>query len=401
MEKILIVYSKTENVVHSFWKYFFQSCGVWVKSCDLEKDQIEENHYKKLFILDYMNADILDDICLQDVYIVKKNSTFKKYMKNNNVCVFDWKRIETADKIIELIFENGAFMIQLLKYYISNNLWRDAWLYHEVAHTRNHMWDKSIINDCENTIKALRSLNDNYDVEYEYYKQYMILYCEFLNLGSQRLNVVDNEVRNTGLLKDIEELSNKYECTLALLMLKAKTCSLSSITNMRTVQYLEKIREEECSANILYDIGRQYGEVYGNWKLAYEYYERAVKCNKNYFRALYQKARQEERKEKWVEAIRIYVDVIGLLPRKREDSFASMGEVEYLYKSIRNIEKISLQNLNNSFMGEAMHRNLERVKTEVDKKFGKLIHCMSRVNNSKETKEIFQVVVNEIKERIL
>ena len=52
-------------------------------------------------------------------------------------------------------------------------------------------------------------------------------------------------------------------------------------------------------------------------------------------------------------------------------------------------------------MGEAMHRNLERVKTEVDKKFGKLIHCMSRVNNSKETKEIFQVVVNEIKERIL
>ena len=170
---------------------------------------------------------------------------------------------------------------------------------------------------------------------------------------------------------------------------------------MRTVQYLEKIREEECSANILYDIGRQYGEVYGNWKLAYDYYERAVKCNKNYFRALYQKARQEERKEKWVEAIRTYVDVIGLLPRKREDSFASMGEVEYLYKSIRNIEKISLQNLNNSFMGEAMHRNLERVKTEVDKKFGKLIHCMSRVNNSKETKEIFQVVVNEIKERIL
>ena len=348
-----------------------------------------------------MNADILDNICPQDVYIVKKNSTFKKYMKNKNVCVFDWKRIGTADKIIELIFENGAFMIQLLKYYISNNLWRDAWLYHEVSHTRNHMWDKSIMNDCENTIKALRSLDDNYDVKYEYYKQYMILYCEFLNLGSQRLNVVDNEVRNTGLLKDIEELSNKYECTLALLMLKAKTCSLSSITSMRTVQYLEKIREEECSANILYDIGRQYGEVYGNWKLAYDYYERAVKCNKNYFRALYQKARQEERKEKWVEAIRTYVDVIGLLPRKREDSFASMGEVEYLYKSIRNIEKISLQNLNNSFMGEAMHRNLERVKTEVDKKFGKLIHCMSRVNNSKETKEIFQVVVNEIKERIL
>ena len=209
MEKILIVYSKTENVVHSFWKYFFQSCGVWVKSCDLEKDQIEENHYKKLFILDYMNADILDNICPQDVYIVKKNSTFKKYMKNKNVCVFDWKRIGTADKIIELIFENGAFMIQLLKYYISNNLWRDAWLYHEVSHTRNHMWDKSIINDCENTIKALRSLDDNYDVKYEYYKQYMILYCEFLNLGSQRLNVVDNEVRNTGLLKDIEELSNK------------------------------------------------------------------------------------------------------------------------------------------------------------------------------------------------
>lgn len=402
MEKILIVYNKTENVVHSFWKYFFQSCGVWVKSCDLEINQIDvDTQYKILYILNYMDADILDNIRPQDVYIVKKNSTFRKYINYRNVCIFDWKKMEKSAAIIDLLFEDGLFMTQLLKYYIDNNLWRDAWLYHEVAHTKNNIWDKSIRSDCTKTINLLQNMKGNYDEECEYHRQYMKLYCECLNLGTQRLNVVDDEARNTGLLKDIEELANNYEWTFALLMLKAKTCSLSSITSTRTVQCLEKIKEKECSANILYDIGNQYGEIYGNWKLAYEYYGRAAKCNQKYFRALYQKAKQEERNGKWVDAIRNYVDVIGLLPGGSDDSFASMGEVEYLYKSIRNIEKIAVQKLNNSFMGDAMHRKLERMKYEVEPKFGKLIHCMLMVNNSKNTVQIFKEVVDEIKERIL
>ena len=401
-KKILIAYSKTENVEHSFWKYFFQSCGIWVKSCNLANDpHVLEAQYQTIYILNYMDLDILSTIYPESIYIVKNNSAFRKYRQYENVCILDWKNINSFMKIVNIIFGQESFFVQLLLHFIRNNLWRDAWLYHEVAHVKNNVWDKNIRQDSRNTIGLLKSMKNKAYEQYDYYKQYMILYCEFLNLGAQRIGTVDWDVKNSGLMKQINELACKYEWTLPLLMLQAKVCSLSSITSMRSVKYLSDIAAKDYSANILYDIGRQYGEIYGNWELANEFYEEAVQCNAKYFRALYQRGKKEEKQGEWIDAIKTYLTVINLLPSKKQDTFASMAEVEYLYKSIQNIKRIATENLNYQLMAEAIQEMLIELQQEQGMRFNKLIHCMETINKDEDTQVIFDKVMDEIHSRVI
>ena len=37
MESVRIIYSQKENVAYCMWKYFFDSCGIWVISQTIEE----------------------------------------------------------------------------------------------------------------------------------------------------------------------------------------------------------------------------------------------------------------------------------------------------------------------------------------------------------------------------
>ena len=51
MESVRIIYSQNENVAYCMWKYFFDSCGIWVISQTIEEyensqGEKEENQEK-------------------------------------------------------------------------------------------------------------------------------------------------------------------------------------------------------------------------------------------------------------------------------------------------------------------------------------------------------------------
>lgn len=50
MKTVRIIYSKEENVTFCMWKYFFDSCGVWVMPQDSNQNQ-EDDERPRLYIL--------------------------------------------------------------------------------------------------------------------------------------------------------------------------------------------------------------------------------------------------------------------------------------------------------------------------------------------------------------
>lgn len=400
--KILIAYSSEERITHSFWKYFFQVCGVWVKSYLITKDSLRsEPGYKSVYILNRNDINRINDVPLDAICIVQGNSSFQAYRKHQNVCVFKWRNYGTYYGILDKIFWKNSIFHQLLTIFIDNNLWIDAWLFHEVAHIRDNCWDEFICMDCKKTMTLLNNIMDTYQGNEAFYIKYMMLYCRFLELGVQRIIIINMGELNQNLLNSIKKVAAQEGWNLPLLVLAAQTSALSSITIMQSMYYLFKTQEIENNGGLLYDIGEQYRVLLGDEENAYYFFQKAVAYDPTYYRAIYKIARYMERNRKWIQALTNYKYILDILPNVLTGNYASVSEIEYIYKSCRNLEEIFRERLIEPKFAELYKTKREQLKMNLKKNgFAKLTHCMSLANKTANVAEIFAYVTKEIISRL-
>lgn len=397
IKKILIRYNKEERIIENFWKYFFQTTGIWVKSeCISENMNFGEevSGYSVMYILNNSDIDKMNELSENALYIVKRNATFKAYRRYENICVFNWWKEDTYYTILEKLFGMKSVFEKLMNIFIKNNLWLDAWLYHELAQVDNEIWDRQITEDCNRSMKQLGMcyiLFKEKGLQDIYYIQYMYCYCCFLKLGVTRIDSM--EIENGSLLRSISILASKNGWDASLLVLGARTCALSSITRIRTLRYFLKANEIEESAGLLYDIGKEYENLYNKGETAYLYYQKAIEKKPFYFRALYKIALQMEGEQKWADAIYYHRCIVNMMPDILKGIYVSVAEVEYTYKANKHLKRIYIEKLGIIEEAAKYEANIERLKKYVrEDGFDKLIHCMTQATRAKNVETIYKIV---------
>ena len=403
-KRILIIYSFEEEITYSFWKYFFQSCGVWVKACKIGNNiQLEEKKYQTVYILSNDDIKKMTAISSNAVYIVKSNSSYTSFRKLNNICTFQWRKRESYYEVIDKIFGMSSVFRELLNIYIDSSLWLNAWLYHEMPYDENDIWNEQIRKECDKALTQLQILKRKYVHKWKmrYFVEYMEIYCRFLMAGANRRNEIGVRASNIDLLSEIFSFAIAYEWTLSLLILAAQVSDLNPLTRGHVIKYLQRACEMEKNAGILYDVGRLYEEVYGELDTAYMYYEDSIMQDHFYYKAIYKLALRMEKQQEWFQAMKYYRNIIEILPRLTEGNYSSTSEIEYTYKANARLADIYREQLRNNEIARLYEDNIRYLQIYMKEKgFSKLEHCISMASNVQNTMEIFRKVIDTLEVRM-
>lgn len=403
-KRILIAYSFEERITYSFWKYFFQSCGVWVKAYKTgDKIPLNEKNYQYMYILNNDDIREMKMISHNAVYVVKSNSSYKSFRKLDNICAFQWRKRQSYYEIVDKLFGENSVFRELLSIYIDRSLWLNAWLYHEIPYDEKDTWREQIQIECAKALSQLELLDNKYASQKQnrFYIEYMKLYCNFLIAGANKTNITEMKDANIGLLSEITLLAKSYEWTLSLLILAAQVSDLSALTSVHIIEYLRKACEMEKSAGLLYDIGRIYERLYGKQDVAYIYYEASVTQDRFYYRTIYKLALRMEDQQEWFQAIICYRNIINILPDIMDGNYASISEIEYLYKANRHLAGIFREQLNNSEIAGSYEQNIHSLQKHIKQEgFKKLEHCMHMASNTENMQGIFERIVEILDARL-
>lgn len=383
MIRVFVSYSKSEAVTFSFWKHFFQICGIWVTEKALKGDEIEFSNEPHLFILG--NEDIgcvKEQLINQHVYIVKDNAKYKSLLNKKRPDIFSIKRWDEKmpfAKVITALFngKQATAIRELLEIYIETNLWEISWLFHEFAIEEKSLFDINILQGCTQALEKLNKISKS-ELAWNYY--YMKLYCLYIECKTKDRSLLGRMNNCQKLLAKCLALSEREGWNPILAILRAKIGEMSPTENKAAVNYYIFSLNYEMKANILYDIGYLFENIYGNNELAFQYYQRAYKCDKSYCRAAYKIAFFGEKNGEWMEALKTYYRIKQELNENEKWPITSLQEIDCYYRCCNRIVRIYQSNIcDNETINDINKEML--AKTINNKSLDKLLHCMVDKND--------------------
>lgn len=395
MMRVYISYSSGSSIAYCFWKYFFQSCGVWVTSQKIGKNWVIDKTKKpQLVILDNKTKEKYGTSGRNIVYCFDEMN-FLAGVRKDFFGITQWKSIHNS-VLGQLLAgnENLDVLTKLLRIFSAKydmvsgkmeeeGLWSAIWLFHEIAQPAgNKEWDDEIRKKARQAISVLQS--GKYALKGSWYHQYMTLYCRYLQCGVNRSSISRME-QCKNLMEQCAELSEKteYEGNFALSFLMGKISFLTAAGYKEGVKYFTRMAEFEPQPDIYYEIGQIYEKAYGDHRRAMEFYKEAYCMDHNYYRSLYKLAVKLERSGDWERAVTIYIKIEDIIKKTKPKDSISIRDFEYEYKSRRKLLWLINEYMNEPELVDGLQSQIDDMKNNMDSyvRFDKLFQKMFLENN--------------------
>lgn len=365
--RIFISYSGSETVTFCFWKYFLEASGIWVSANKITDEwKAEREQFPHLVIL---NADqegrIARSAYPNYIYLVRKRDqpqwcSPEEWKARRDVIKLQWWGMRGSPPHMDVLknllagTEIEKEMCELLEIFWQTKLWGAAWLFHEIAQKDKGRWDEEIYEYCREADGRLKNKKG-------WNAQFMALYCQYIECGVRDRGSAARMRGCRMLLKKCDSMAEQYGWTPSLLVLTGKICTLSSTENKCAISYYESAAAYEKQASLYYDIGHLYEKACGEMETAFLYYKKAFQCDRYYYKALYKLAGTLREREKWMEAMSIYGEILTILLQNKSFDSISICEIEYYYKANKNIKEILEEYISNAKMIEQYRREIQEV----------------------------------------
>lgn len=369
--RIYISYSSGSSIAYCFWKYFFRACGVWVTSEKIEKNwRLDKTHKPHLVILDNATRMKYESPSSNIVYCVQRPAKSDQERKDfvcrwadmyHNVIRELLQGNENLFLFMELVDVFGGDYDCSSETLTAEGLWSAAWLFHEIAQRANkEEWDKEIIQKAEKAFSLLQKGNGS-----GWHKEYMKLYCRYLQCGVNRSSV-NTMYQCKKLLEQCADLAKEEDYPMLDYMI-AKIRLLTATENKYSVNYLKKAINYEAQPEMLYEIGHVYEKAYGDYYLAMNYYQKAYQLDTTYYRALYKFAVKLEESKDWMRAISVYDRVRQLIHAGRLKNDIGVRDYEYEFKSCRRMMRLCGEYMGDSAAEQIFKERIEDMKRNPEK----------------------------------
>lgn len=390
VKRVLIYYSSGEEHIFCFWNNFFKACGIWV--VEKTRDEVwnqSSSDTPVLFILGNSDIELIQRICrCKHAYIVKKNATFNFAKSREDVVINSRGGKNNNDKVLRLIFsdtKDADCLYKLLDIFENYQLCGMMWIFHEVA-MKNKSDADTIIKDAVNRI--IDRIKEDKILRGNWHSKFMALYCEYIDSGVKTKNLIERTFLCQELRRKCEMLAKEKGWLPSLCVLTGDILRLSSAEGKLSVNFYKHATLLENSADILYEIGRIYEDMYGEKARAMDYYISAYSVNTLCYRANYKIAFDAEQAGNWKRALRHYQEMFFWL-RERKKS-VSVYELLYLYKINRRILSLCKKYTSSQIIVEFYTKTIEEFWELLDggNCFNALLHCMFKKEQRSEIRDI-------------
>lgn len=380
MESVRIIYSQNENVAYCMWKYFFDSCGIWVISQTIEEyensqgekeENQEKEHIPTIYILSEDERYWISDTEQRWVVYFISENLWKQYpnKEREDILPITWNEREMiiiCKVLIQKLTDNMDtvyYLMRLIEYFITYELWGTTWLFKSINLEEETVWDSQIYENSQKFIDLLGGMNDKY-LENQYW-DFSIIYYSYVS-DSIKDKDSSKQIGNIAdLLSKCKVYLNKYGDSPALYWLMGKICGLNSSERKTAVLFYHSIQEVYHTPELLYAIGREYEKNYRDEKKAYSFYVQSYKMDKNY-KALYKIAVRFNEQEDWQSALSLYEIILNEVRKKYKYDSITINDIEYEYKVTIRIAEIYKKYVKAQDMAEEATEYLQNIYRKLD-----------------------------------
>ena len=392
MESIHIIYSQKENIAYCMWKYFFDSCGIWVISQTIEEyenslDEKGETKEKKdrptLYILSEDERHWIRNKEQKQVAYYVSLKLWNQYpdKERNDVIPIVWSIKENSIlcksllRILSDDLNTAYYLMRWVDLFSKHESWGYTWLFQTLNLEDKAVWDQHIYEMCRKLIKNLEEMRDEFSKNK--YWDFSIIYYSYI-CDSIMDKDSNKQIENIATLFSMcKEYLNKYGNSAAFFWIMGKICGLNSSERKTAVLFYNCIQEEDYTPELLYTIGREYEKNYGDEKQAYSYYVKSYQLDYNY-KALYKIAVRFNEQNDWRSALSLYETIINQIRGKYKFDTITIADIEYEYKVTIRIAEIYKKYVKASDIAEGATDYLQYIykKLETRKDFDNLLNKM-------------------------
>lgn len=376
IENIYFSYTERDGEAYSYLKYFFRSIGIWTQDEDKQQKNAIQIHILYGQSIAQMGSEQKD--CY---YLLRKNGNTKAYFdkcERNDLLELKWqiRRLKCGNLFEKIAPQLKDVLSNLLKIYEDTEAWGAYWMFHEISNGENEVFNEYIINTCNKIKEAVM----NAPHKNGWNHKYVTLYCDYIICKTQNATPESRTKKCAVLLEKCVELAREKQMwNTSICWLTAKICELSPAEQKFSIIYYQKMLEKMGCYNseIYYELAHAYEKIYGNMKVALQYYQKIYKNNSNYYRAEYKLALESESREEWMEAILHYQHIFSNTFSEKSRKISARN-IEYYSKALWGIVKLfSEKNVSQELL-EIFQKELEKLQKEnmVENRFGKIAYLM-------------------------
>lgn len=392
MESVRIIYSQNENVAYCMWKYFFDSCGIWVISQTIEEyensqgekeENQEKEHIPTIYILSEDERHWISDTEQRRVVYFTSLDLWNRYPNKDrdDIIPIAWddkkKKVFCKYLLHKLVDDVNVsfYLTDLIEYFFVYELWGNAWLYREINLEDTEVWDAQIYTSCQQYLDNLQKKKDS--IDNNRYENFTEIYYSYIRDG----------VRDKKSSKQIDNISEllylckkyilEYGDSPALYYLMGKICGLSSSERKTILLFYHNIPISDYTSEVLYTIGREYEKNYDDPKMAEAYYIKSYKMDKNY-RAQYKIANKFDEQKEWQSALFFYENILNEIRKGYSCDSITINDIEYEYKVMIRIAEIYKDYIKAPDMVENVKNYLQKLYNSLSERgdFKKLFTVM-------------------------
>ena len=405
MESVRIIYSRRENIAYCMWKYFFDSCGIWVISQTIEDFQTqtenmnnEETQRPTLYILSENEEQFISDKEQKEVVYYVSEDLWSKYLnqKRRDIIPIIWEkkdRVAVCKYLIQRLTDdlNTEFcLMEMMEYFDKYELWGNVWLF-QAINEGSVVWDNQVYNACQKYLTQLKKMKDSY-IENRYWN-FSFIYYNYISDSIKDKNE-NTQIENIAVLLHMcKKHLKEYGDSSALYWLMGKICGLNSSERRTAVLFYESIQQQDYTPELLYTIGREYEKNYRDKKSAYSYYLKSYQMDKNY-KALYKLAVRFNEQNDWKNALALYEICLNQVRKAHQYDSITISDIEYEYKATLRIAEIYKTFIKAVDISDEAKRYLQHTYVDLDnrKDFNELFSKMFSKNTLKLICEIWKKV---------
>lgn len=415
METVRIIYSKEENVTFCMWKYFFDSCGVWVMPQDSNQNQ-EDDDRPKLYILSEKDKmQIKSDEMPQTVYLVSQElyNMLEPYeQKRSDIIVISWqkaqmrKNAQRAFLILTESNEESSDLYELYDIFLRYELWGMAWLFNEMKPKQDYqgcyyekcIWDKNIYTACGRAIADMESIKNKYSDFAKIYYYYIEKNVEYRQNLKERWS---ESVQIFSMLKEYNESykkNNNFNFT-AFNYLGAQNCVMGLEQGMR--EYcLKIIKPEDYTSELVFEIAKELERKYTDSKEVSEWYNKMYSLNPKNYKVVYELCTKYLKIGAWQESLTLYEELLKYVRAEKKYSCISTSHIEYEYKITGRISDIYFEKVKARDIARDAQLSLKRMDNNLKDRteFDMILKCM--FENEDDRILYFNGIIHHIKYRI-
>lgn len=376
LNKVFVSYSQSEAITFCFWKYFFETCGIEVKSFIIPKEQscISKGTPHLIILGSERSACISSTSIGQIVYLVKKDEEYNNYFtkRSDVVPMTSWEQAGNAfiSVLENLVVEQDELdtLKEILRIFISEKFWGTAWVFDEVAYENSDGLADFLVDSCEKMSEKLEYLTVTKNPESDWYRQFALLYCKYIQYGTHEKTLSGRLSDSQELLKECGKLAKAYGWRPTICMFAGKICSLSQVAHKYAIDYYKSIPKGERSADAYYNAGYIYENYVGDNELALYQYKRAAQLDSTCYQSVYKQGVHYEATGKWMTAYTFFNKVLRILEDRINPSI-SIQDLEYYCKSIRQLIKICEHNIDDDKLIDYYKARIQNLKTNFSTAF--------------------------------